>query len=741
MLSRKQTLSEWTSTMIVTTFVLSVCGCLGHSFWNPDQYRTDEAIRVSKWQAAVFLSGMAAIEMMLFVCKALERSHMSPRTLILYMEFTATAAGVLMMLVTISCSRHYLARMSGYQSPEAVWGHDLKYVDGLNLLIMNLCVSCGHLAPIRWISLVPMEIAVVLIFVLPIYVWGSPAPMAVPLFTVCSVFLAFLAASGKRQSELQDRLLFKGLLAEKKLRFEAEHELSTQKDSSSPQHCREGSAIGSRPETTSTALAFEMDQFGSLAEMRAIGVREQWLIESTEVKPLPGRVLGTGGFGVVVEGLYHNTTVALKAPRPDIETNLVHGSLPVLCNELRILRRLRHPNIVCFYGATMDDSFVRLRLVLEYIDGVVLRNFIQAHNLAASNGEGGDPTRHFRSSTDIVNERKRIVCDILSALRYLHSRTPAVVHGDLKDTNISVQQQCLHGGLAVRGKLLDFGLARLLTRSAQPLGGTTRWRAPELFGSERLRPDRAADVYSVGLLMFFISTAAQPFEGVDAAEVARERQRLRPLSPSWPEGRGDGDDLQSLRRWCSALVERCTRPRPEQRPTVADVTDMLDRGLDTWDVWGSVGAGGAQEDVSLQAQPPPSDSSLHSHPSSSALCVVFDAATLDVLETSPAFDVHFGACPPGSAVSRWLSPEDLQSLCDRVDSFCTSGAPRCTFDWDPRGLQLPHAPDTAVPDRVSVTLGVNRRGEEETVVACIVFPMSQDFACRLPDGDSDSDRP
>ncbi|CAK0862675.1 unnamed protein product [Prorocentrum cordatum] len=179
----------------------------------------------------------------------------------------------------------------------------------------------------------------------------SSAPKAVPSCSVCFV-VAVLAASGKQQSQLQDRLLFKGLLVEKELRFEAEHELATQQDSTSPQNGREGSAVGSRP---SIALAFEMNQFGSLAEMRAIGVREQWLIEDAEVNALPGRGLGTGGLVVVVEGLYHNTIVALKAPMQDIQTNLVHGSLPSLCNELRIFRRLRHPNIVLLYGAIMGE--------------------------------------------------------------------------------------------------------------------------------------------------------------------------------------------------------------------------------------------------------------------------------------------------------------------------------------------------------------------------------------------------
>jgi serine/threonine protein kinase len=348
-----------------------------------------------------------------------------------------------------------------------------------------------------------------------------------------------------------------------------------------------------------------MDRFGSLAEMRAIGVREQWLIEHAEVTALPGRVLGTGGFGVVVEGLYHNTPVALKIPRQDIQINLVHESLPALCNELRILRRLRHPNIVFLYGATMDEhhascdsasctptssSSMRLCLVLEHIDGVLLRHFIRAPEVAGGDSGGGTLTRPPRSSTVSINERTQIVFDILNALRYLHSRTPTVVHGDLKDSNIFVQQLCLNGGTVARAKLLDFGLARLLTRSAEPLGGTTRWRAPELFGKSRVRPDCAADVYSAGLLMFLIVTGTPPFQDVRAKEMARRRVRKRPLFLSWPDDRGD---LQSLQCWCVASVERCTQVWPEQRPSVEAVCDELSRGLD---ILGRVGAREAEDD-------------------------------------------------------------------------------------------------------------------------------------------------
>ncbi|CAK0821205.1 unnamed protein product [Prorocentrum cordatum] len=740
-MSRKQRLSEWISIMVIGLFILCVFSL------SPDRFEAPSDVRM--WQSAVFYGGTAVVAVMLIVAKALERSCLSPRNVVFCMEITTAVASVVMMVVGVSVSRHYIARIVGYGNTEAVWGRDLGYTDGVNLLVVNLCASVGHLAPVRWVFLFPVEVALVFVFGLPIFVWSSPSPDDVPILSLVAVCLAVLAAVGKRHSELNDRLLFKSLLSEKKLRFEAEHVLAVQQESAGAANGTDTlaatSAMGSFPETTSTAFPVEVDQTGGSAKLREIGIREQWLIEDTEVKALPDRVLGRGGFGLVTLGVYHNTPVALKTPQQDFATNVV--SLHALCNELRILRRLRHPNIVFFYGAILGDSFVRLCLVLERIDGVNLGRFIQAHKLAGSSGGAGDPQRRPRSSTAIFNERKRIVCDTLNALRYLHSRTPAVVHGDLKDSNIFVQQLCLHGDTVARAKLLDFGLARLLTRSAEPMGGTAQWSAPELFGKRGNRPDRAADVYSVGLLMFFISTGAKPFGGAAATEsgfprswpptIAGRRPRYRGLPPSWP------DDLQSLQcwHWCMASVEQCTQTRPEQRPTVEAVSDELDRGLD---ISSQGGASDAKSDGDPSFRRPEQAGSLDlafPRRQPSELAVVFDGATFDVLGTSPAFDSRFGACPPGSAVSGWLSPESLEAFCERVHSFCTSGMSLCTFDWEPRGLRLPRAPDAPMPRRVSVTLWADRRGEEERVLARLVLPASRDRALHPPDGDADPSRP
>eukprot|EP00974_Lingulodinium_polyedra_P113246 10962139-Lingulodinium_polyedra.AAC.1 len=60
---------------------------------------------------------------------------------------------------------------------------------------------------------------------------------------------------------------------------------------------------------------------------------------------------------------------------------------------------------------------------------------------------------------------------------YLHSQCPRIVHGDLKGANVLVTGS----GEGVCPKLLDFGLARVLTRNARPLGGALDWIAPEVF--------------------------------------------------------------------------------------------------------------------------------------------------------------------------------------------------------------------------------------------------------------------
>jgi len=293
-------------------------------------------------------------------------------------------------------------------------------------------------------------------------------------------------------------------------------------------------------------------------EIRAIGEREQWLIASCEVEILADHVLGEGSFGIVVAGLYHNTLVALKAPKEDIEMRL---RLPELCNELRILRRIRHPNIAFLYGACTDEALSRLCLVLEFVDGVPLGAFVSGMHPHAEGPEARGPPAS-------ASARCLIVSDILNVLRYLHSRQPVIVHGDLKDSNVFVEERHSRiGAISHRAKLLDFGLSRILTRSARPLGGTLRWMAPELFS--RVPPDTAADCYSFGLLTHFIATGLLPFEGKRAAQVAKRLRGGQPPKLTWPMPANEISDA------CRPLVEQCTQVKPALRPSVRQASRKL----------------------------------------------------------------------------------------------------------------------------------------------------------------------
>ncbi|CAK0849518.1 unnamed protein product [Prorocentrum cordatum] len=390
--------------------------------------------------------------------------------------------------------------------------------------------------------------------------------------------LTLFAAIGKRAFERQERALFAGLLSEKRMRCQAEFQLS-KVDLGEAARAEDLSSDRSdklsRPGTTMSAAAFEgSEESASFDQVRAIGQREQWLIASGEVQILPDRVLGEGGFGIVVSGLYHNTVVAVKAPKQDIaRKDGINSSLPELCNELRILRRIRHPNIAFLYGACMDDTLSRLCLVLEFVDGVPLGEFVRG----LPREPRGGPAEPLAGASEAgvlassLSARSLIVFDILNVLRYLHSRQPVVVHADLKDSNVFVEERRKRSGRTYHAKVLDFGLSRVLTRRAKPLGGTLRWMAPELFS--RVPPDAAADCYSFGLLAYFIATGSVPFQGWRPEHVHKRLRRNQPPSLTWPTA---ADELALA---CRPLVEQCIQPRPALRPTAQQVSDELSAAL------------------------------------------------------------------------------------------------------------------------------------------------------------------
>jgi len=465
----------------------------------------------------------------------------------------------LILYVAVLSTPSRLCKMQGCVMEEAM----PKYAnesDSRILLMIDGVVTATHLGlPMRWCTMVPLEAAAVTLYAVLVFTVGSQeSPVSVIFNIVFLTCLVIAASVGKWSAELDERMAFRDIIEQKQRTCVAEYELE-QAGSRRSSKRRQDAASEPRPSSLAesvpaTALSgavfdplFQKDaDAGQLARVAEMGRAEHWLIEESEMTILPESAVGSGGFGVVVKALFCGMLVAVKRPK----RGLAGASLrrvPDLCNELRVLRHLRHPNIVITYGSVILPKQQQIMLVLELIEGVALQRFLLDEHHAPSN-----------------LERYQIMLGVSRALLYMHTRSPRIVHGDLKANNIMVER--FRGGIA-HPKVLDFGLSRVVTRSARPLGGTLAWLAPELLNADA--PVKcSADTYSFGRLVAFVATGVPPLANFNAKTIRHALKRRRPPLPTWPDG-------CVFRPACMPLVAACLRPREETRPRMRQIFETL----------------------------------------------------------------------------------------------------------------------------------------------------------------------
>ncbi|KAG8944765.1 hypothetical protein FRC03_001916 [Tulasnella sp. 419] len=221
-----------------------------------------------------------------------------------------------------------------------------------------------------------------------------------------------------------------------------------------------------------------------------------------------------------------------------------------LMREMSIWCQLAHENIVPFLGYAFNGTFPCM--VAPWYENGNLPDYITRHPAV---------------------DKTQMVLESLNGLVHLHSRDPPVVHGDLKASNILVDDQG-------HARITDFGLSRIMEEghtgwtTSTGVSGTHRWMAPELLLTERCKPTTAADVYSVTLLVLEIYTGKIPFPHLgDApffraivAEKSPERSHYSPFDP--PE-----DVWQ--------VFEHGWSFQPDQRPRVEILKKKLEKALTT----------------------------------------------------------------------------------------------------------------------------------------------------------------
>nr|CAD1844761.1 unnamed protein product [Ananas comosus var. bracteatus] len=153
--------------------------------------------------------------------------------------------------------------------------------------------------------------------------------------------------------------------------------------------------------------------------------------------------IGEGGYGAVYRGFLRNTAVAIKK----LHSDSMRGASE-FHQEVSILSRVRHPNLVTLIGACLEGW----ALVYEFLpNGSLEDRLIRANNT---------PPLSWQT-------RIRIIGEICTALIFLHTNKPhPIVHGDLKPANILLDANFV-------SKLGDFGVSRFLIRSNTTTSTTT----------------------------------------------------------------------------------------------------------------------------------------------------------------------------------------------------------------------------------------------------------------------------
>ena len=214
--------------------------------------------------------------------------------------------------------------------------------------------------------------------------------------------------------------------------------------------------------------------------------------------------LGSGGMGQVyrVEHTLTRRQDAMKVLAGGRQA--AGGQAQRFLREIQLQASLNHPNIAAVHHAFwLEDDLV---MIMELVEGATLQSVLQAGRLPLASA---------------LNYARQV----LIALQYAHEH--GVVHRDVTPANILIAP----GGVV---KLTDFGLAKAprdmrLTVSGAVMGSLYYMSPEQVRGSATL--DERTDIYSLGVVLYEMSTGRRPFEAADPFSLMLAHVQKAPQSP------------------------------------------------------------------------------------------------------------------------------------------------------------------------------------------------------------------
>ncbi|XP_058265147.1 raf-1 proto-oncogene, serine/threonine kinase a isoform X2 [Hemibagrus wyckioides] len=266
-----------------------------------------------------------------------------------------------------------------------------------------------------------------------------------------------------------------------------------------------------------------------------------WEIEASEVV-LHSRI-GSGSFGTVFKGKWHGDVAVkiLKVTDPTPE------QFQAFRNEVAVLRKTRHVNILLFMGYMTQDN---LAIVTQWCEGSSLYKHL-----------------HVLETKIPMVQLIDIARQTAQGMDYLHAKN--IIHRDMKSNNIF-----LHEGLTV--KIGDFGLATVKTRwsgshQVEHPSGSVLWMAPEVIRMKDNNPySFQSDVYSYGIVLYELMTGELPYSDISSRDQIIFMVGRGYLSP----------DLSKLYKSCPKAMKRlvadCIKKSKEERPLFPQILSSIE---------------------------------------------------------------------------------------------------------------------------------------------------------------------
>ncbi|RWS11383.1 serine/threonine-protein kinase WNK1-like protein, partial [Dinothrombium tinctorium] len=249
--------------------------------------------------------------------------------------------------------------------------------------------------------------------------------------------------------------------------------------------------------------------------------------------------IGRGSFKTVYKGL--DTSSGVAVAWCELQERLNKNERQRFKEEVEMLKGLQHSNIVRFYDYWEVNTPKRKYLVLitELMTSGTLKTYL----------------RRFKKIN--LKVLKSWCRQILKGLNFLHSRTPVIIHRDLKCDNIFIT------GTIGSVKIGDLGLATLKNRSfAKSVIGTPEFMAPEMYEEHY---DEAVDVYAFGMCMLEMATGEYPY-----AECSGPAQIYKKVTSGIPPQSFHKVENAEVRD----IIGTCIRLRKEERPSVKELLQM-----------------------------------------------------------------------------------------------------------------------------------------------------------------------